>query len=472
MLRFDRAAFLFQFLPLLLTLYFVVFGLDAFVPRLRWWASRGALFVLVAASAFVVWQGPLGAWWLLTVAATWGLGLAIERVPAGRADQSRRRLLLGAGLLVNAAMFAYTRWQVPGRTFMFAGASVLAGQAIAYLIDLYRGRATAARGLVPALYLLQFPVLPAGPIVRYPEFETHHYRPEQMVGLGAFTYGMRRLVIGLVKVILVAGTLARPVDAIFALPPARLGTAAAWLAAIAFSLELYFRFSGYADIAIGVGRMFGLRYPENFRRPYLADSVREFWRRWHVTAITWLRDYLSLPIIGRDRPTPRLFVNIIIGFTLLALWHGATGNVLLWAAYAGTCLAVEALVVGAALERWPRAIRHAYLLLVVLVGWVILRADTAQNAWLMLSAMAGRHERTAYPIWRFVDVQIWTALFVAVVGAGPLVPWISRWRVTVDATAAAIVMMLSAFSLWIWRGLTSLVFWKPPRRPSASADGT
>lgn len=465
-MRFVEPAFLFQFLPLLLTVYFVVFGVDAFAPRLATWAPRASRLVLIAASALVVWRVPLGGWWLLTAGLTWMFGFALSLPRRGDRD---RRAAAFLGIAVNAGMLAYTRSVVPGRTFAFAGASILACHGIAYVVDVYRRRVTGERGLLAWLYLLQFPVLPAGPIVRYPEFGSHHYRPEHVVGLGAFTYGVRRLVIGLVKVALVADTLARPVNAIFALPAARLGVTSAWLAALAFSLELYFRFSGYADIAIGVGRMFGLRYPENFRRPYLADSVREFWRRWHVTAITWLRDYLSLPMAGRDRPTPRLLINIALGFLLLAVMHGASGNIALWALYAGSWLALEAMGFSVVLERWPRGLRHLYLLAVVLVGWVILRADSAPQAWLMLTAMAGHRGANAYPVWRFLDWQVWTALVVAVVGAGPLVPWISRWRVTLDAATAALVMMVSACSLWTWRMITALAFWKPPRRPPASA---
>ena len=147
-----------------------------------------------------------------------------------------------------------------------------------------------------------------------------------------------------------------PVDAIYKLRPPQLSADAAWLAALCFSLQLYFQFSGYADIAIGLGRMLGLRYPENFHRPYLADSVREFWRRWHVTSITWLRDYLAFPIAGRDAPTLRLFPSILIAFLLLGLWYGGGWTVTLWAVYSGAFLAFEAVGFGATISRWPTSL--------------------------------------------------------------------------------------------------------------------
>jgi alginate O-acetyltransferase complex protein AlgI len=452
-LRFDDALFLFQFLPALLAVFFVVAGADAFVPVPARVLNAGAMAVLVAASAYVVAVVPFG--WLLLVNAgvTFVAGALIDKIPAAARRRVAGRTLLGAAIAANAATLAYVRWHLDGPSFMFAGASILTCLAVAFVFDVYRGKATTAPPLESLLYLVQFPVIAAGPIVRAQEFSAHQLRLRQLVGLGAFTYGVRRVVIGLVKVMLVAGVLMKPVDAIFALPAARIGTGAAWLAAVAYSLQLYYQFSGFADIAIGLGRMLGLRYPENFRRPYLADSVREFWRRWHVSAITWLRDYLSLPMVGRDRPTPRLFANILVSFSLLALWHGGSGTALLWAGYSGGWLALEAIGLSLLIERAPRWVRHAYLLLVVVIGWVVLRAQTPEHAWLMLKAMAGWSGANAFPAGRFLSFEIWAALFVAVIGAGPLVPWISRWRVTLDATTAAVVMMLTAVSLWVWRGI-------------------
>jgi alginate O-acetyltransferase complex protein AlgI len=445
------ASFLFEFLPPLLTAYFLVLGAEGLAPRLSAWTASLALGVLTIGSAVFLLRSPFGWLWIAVALATWLVASCIERLSAPACSRTAPRALLGAGIVMNVAAFAWVRSQMPGRTFAFAGATVLGCHAVAFLIDVFHGRATARRPLLSALYLIQFPVLPAGPIVRYQEFSAHHVRVDQMVGLGAFTYGMRRIIIGVVKFLFVAGTLGHPVDAIFALPPSQLGTGSAWLAAIGFSLQLYFQFSGLADMAIGIGRMFGLRYPENFRRPYLADSVREFWRRWNVTAVMWLRDYLSLPMAGRDRPTPRLFANIVIGFSLLALWHGATGNVLVWAVYAGMWLALEAIGLSRVVERAPRALRHAYLLAIVVSGWVILRADTPAAALHVLAGMAGQGGAAPVPVSSFLTWQVWCALAVAGIGAGPLVPWISRWRVTVDAGTAAVVMMLSAVSLWIWR---------------------
>jgi alginate O-acetyltransferase complex protein AlgI len=269
--------------------------------------------------------------------------------------------------------------------------------------------------------------------------------------MGAFSYGMRRFVTGLVKVLVVANVLGAPADRIFSLPPAKLAANTAWLAAVFFSLQIYFQFSGYADMGIGLGRMLGFRHPENFRRPYTADSVREFWRRWNVTLLTWLRDYLYLPIVGHDRPTPRLFLNIVAGFCLVGLWHRAGPTAVIWGLYTGTFLAIEAIGFGAIVERLPRFVRHTYVLLVVVLGWVLLRAESVSAAIVFLQTMAGLNGVLVASTRTYLTPPVWTALVLALIGAGPLVPSISRWRVSVDAGTTSLLMMMAATALFIWR---------------------
>lgn len=333
--------------------------------------------------------------------------------------------------------------------FALLALAVIACHAIAGLVDVNRGDARMTRPLAAALYLIQFPLLVGGPLVRYAEWSGQ--LAHRTIGMGAFSYGMRRLVTGLVKVLLVADVLGASADRIFSLPPAKLAANTAWLAAGFFSLQIYFRFSGYADMAIGLGRMLGFRHPENFRRPYTADSVREFWRRWNVTLLTWLRDYLYLPIVGHDRPTPRLFLNIVAGFCLVGLWHRAGATALVWGVYTGTFLAIEAIGFGAVIQRLPRLVRHTYVLLVVILGWVILRADSMPAAMIFLKAMAGLSGVPQAATRLYLTAPVWTALVLALVGAGPLVPSISRWRVSVDAGTTSLLMMMAATALFIWR---------------------
>jgi alginate O-acetyltransferase complex protein AlgI len=263
---------------------------------------------------------------------------------------------------------------------------------------------------------------------------------------------MRRLVTGVIKAVVVGGALAAAADVIFATAPARLTAGAAWLGAICFGLQVYVQFSGWGDIGIGVGRMIGLRYSENFRRPYTAGSVREFWRRWNITLITWLRDYLHLPIAGQEEPTLRLYGNIVAGFCLVGLWHGSGWTFVAWGVYCGSWLALEATALRGRIERLPAAARHLYVAAVVTIGWVILRAPSVAAAGGHLKAMAGLNNRPVVTATTILGTGLWMALVVGAFAAGPLVPSISRWRVSVDAATTSLLMMCAATGLFLWRG--------------------
>jgi alginate O-acetyltransferase complex protein AlgI len=327
--------------------------------------------------------------------------------------------------------------------------AVVGCHTIACSLDVQRRTALVGRPWTAALYLVQFPLLAGGPLVRYSEFSGQLAR--RNVGMAAFAYGVRRVVTGLVKLLLIADVLGGPIDRVFAAPAVKTTADAAWFAAACFALQVYFRFSGYADIAIGVGRMLGFRYPENFRRPFTADSLREFWRRWNVTLITWLRDYLSLPIAGQDRPTPRLYLNIVAGFCLIALWHRIGWSAIVCGVFFGTLLAIEGVGFHDVVQRWPRPLRHVYVLLVVTVGWMLLRADSPAAALSFGSVMIGATGASGSTVESYLTPMMWMALTLAFIGAGPLVPWISRWRVSVDAGTTSLLMMLAATGVFLWR---------------------
>lgn len=465
-MHFDDPIVLLVFLPALFAVYYSVIAAEGVYPRLAAVGAKGAAVVLLAGSVWLLAQSPVG--WLLLGSAfvTTLLAATGEQLRSTHAFASRCALALA--MTATVVMFAIARTILPGGVFELAGVSVVACQELAFILDVHLGRATTANPVTAWLYLVQFPVLPAGPLIRFQDIDRRWRTLSDGISLGAFTYGMRRLITGLIKVVGIAATLAVPVDAIYRLPAARLSTDAAWFAALCFSLQLYFLFSGYADLAIGLGRMLGLRYPENFHRPYLADSIREFWRRWHVTSITWLRDYFAFPIAGRDAPTLRLLPSIVTGFALLGFWYGGGWTVALWAAYSSAFLAFEAVGFGARISFWPRAIRHLYVLLVVTIGWAILRADSMAAAGNMLQVMMGLKGLRHLTVGRYLTLEVWIALIVAIVGAGPLIPWLSRWRVSVDAVTAATVMMLTSLSLFVWRGWSlvwrALTAQRPDRR--------
>jgi D-alanyl-lipoteichoic acid acyltransferase DltB (MBOAT superfamily) len=381
------------------------------------------------------------------------------------AARGRPRLITAAvvlHVLVFAALAISGRWPAHG----IVAYGVVMCHAIAYLLDVRRGEADARQPAHAVLYLLQLPVLLAGPLSRYREFSAQLARSN--VTLGAFAYGTRRVATGAIKALLIAGVLRETADAILASPIVRLTAAAAWLGAICIALQIYLVFSGFADIGIGLGRMVGLRYQENFRRPYTADSLREFWRRWNITLITWLRDYLSLPIAGQDEPTPRLYGFIIAGFCLVGLWHGGATTSLWWGVYSGTWLAAEAVWLGRRLDPLPRIVRHVYVLAVMTLGWVILRAPDVATAGQYLQTMAGIHRGPVFiatpviGIARFTDWWVWTALALGAFAAGPLVPSVSRWRVSVDAATTSLYMMTAATLVFVWRVVLLTVRSAPP----------
>ena len=449
-MRFDDAFVIFQFLPAVIAFYYLAIASELAHPRLTGFGSKTAMIVLVGASAWLLSKSPVAALLLASVLITIVCAAVVERTAQSRPALSQAATVLA--IAASAVMFAIVRARLDRFAFTFCGAAVLACHQIAFVVDVYRRKARTTSPAIAGLYLTQFPVLPTGPLVRYADVERHSPALDRALHLGAFTYGMRRVVIGLVKIVAIAGTLAGPADVIFKLPAPRLSTDAAWLAAICFSLQLYFQLSGYADIAIGLGRMLGFRYPENFHRPYLADSVREFWRRWHVTSIVWLRDYLAFPIAGRDAPTLRLLPNIVVGFLLLGFWYGGGWTVGLWAIYSAIFLALEAVGFGPRLARWGVWLRRIYVLLIVTVGWVVLRSESVSQAASMLDAMAGEPGTNRLTAMSYMTLSVWLALVVALVGAGPLIPWISRWRVSLDAATAAAVMMFTSVSLFLWRG--------------------
>jgi alginate O-acetyltransferase complex protein AlgI len=308
----------------------------------------------------------------------------------------------------------------------------------------YRRDATAQKSPVhAALYLLLFPQLIAGPIIRYRDIADQLAR--RIVTIDGFAYGIRRFVIGLAKKVLIANVVAGPADKIFAMPFAELSAAHAWLGIVCYTLQSYFDFSGYSDMAIGLGRMFGFRFPENFRWPYIADSVQEFWRRWHITLSTWFRDYLYNPLAVNRVSHATRYRNLVAVFFLCGLWHGASWNFVIWGLWHGAFLVVERITLNRRGRRarretqlsaisadsavksgflswpiWP----HVYTMLVVMVGWVFFRADTLPGALAFLKAMAGATiaAPTMYTVWWYLTPELWLALIAGAIGSAPWVP--------------------------------------------------
>ena len=371
---FSSLTFLCAFLPLTALLYLLC--------RNRVWRNG----VLLAASlVFYAWGEPRFILLLLLAAAEGYLGgLLIER------KRSRAVLAVTVALLVgNLAVFKYLGFfcenlspLIPalGRVPALAlpiGISFYTFQILSYVIDLYRGKVAVQRNFLSLLlYVSFFPQLIAGPIVRYETVEKEIR--DRSESLADAAVGLRRFIRGLAKKVLLANTVALLPDAIYAGDPAVFGTASYWLAALGYTLQIYFDFSGYSDMAIGLGRMFGFHFLENFDYPYVSRSITEFWRRWHISLSTWFRDYVYIPLGGNRVSRGRWIFNILVVWALTGFWHGAQWNFILWGLYYAALLLIEKLLLGKWLEKLPSAVRWVYTFFFVNLGWVLFdRTDFA-----------------------------------------------------------------------------------------------
>ncbi len=284
---------------------------------------------------------------------------------------------------------------VVGRTALPIGISFFTFQGISYLVDVYRHDATTEPNPITfGAYIAFFPQLIAGPIVRYRDVAADFHNPR--IKLDLFAAGVARFAHGLLKKVLIADGVANIVDVAFAVPPDQMTFADAWLGALAFAVQIYFDFSGYSDMAIGLGQMFGIRIPENFNRPYSSSSMTEFWRRWHISLSTWFRDYVYIPLGGSRAGAIATYRNLLLVFLLVGLWHGAARTFVVWGAYNGVFLIFERF---AFRRRWEApanngggsilslVARFCYVIPVVLVGWVIFRAPSLHAAAHMFGAM-------------------------------------------------------------------------------------
>jgi len=455
---FASPIFLFLFLPLTLAAYFIV-------PR----AGRNTV-LLAASLVFYAWgEVPYLALVLGSVAFNYALGAAIGRTPAGAA---RRRWLVLAivGNLAVLAVFKYANFAVANVNALAPilaitplavasiplplGISFFTFHAISYVVDVYKGNAHAERNLPRfALYILLFPQLIAGPIIRWRDIAAQ--LPARGERIADFAYGVRRFVLGLGKKVLIANSLGAVADRIFALPAAELTTPLAWLGLVCYTLQIYFDFSGYSDMAIGLMRMFGFRILENFNYPYISRSIREFWRRWHISLSNWFRDYLYIPLGGNQRGEKRAYANLVIVFLLCGLWHGASWPFVLWGAWHGLFLVAER----AGLDAWLRRtgpLSHAYAMAAVMGGWVLFRCETLTQAGHFYAALLGfaPGDPARSMVAEYLDPFVATMLVVAIVFATPLARRIGRWRDRAASAGGA----GGTLALWLDMAWTGTVF--------------
>ena len=387
---FSNLTFVCLFLPIVLALYHGA-------PH-----SVRNLVLVVASMAFYVWGGRIAiVLVLVSIAVNFMLGRAIAAADAERRTRLIRWSVAGNLLVLiifkyadfladnaNVVLAAFGDWKIPDPKLPLPlGISFITFHIISYLVDVYRGTAEAQRSPVPfALYILNFPQLVAGPIIRYRPMAPQLARRE--IAFEDIDAGIMRFVAGLAKKLLIANPVGAVADQLFAIEPSGLPTWALWLAVVCYALQIYFDFSGYSDMAIGIARMFGFRFPENFNYPYTATSIQDFWRRWHITLSAWFRDYVYLPLGGNRGSLWRTTINLWIVFLLCGAWHGASWNFIVWGMWHGLFLSIERIgAVHRLLTSLPRFVRAAYVMLIVLIGWVFFRQTSLDLAFEMLWRM-------------------------------------------------------------------------------------
>lgn len=427
---FSSLVFLWLFLPVVLLVYQLLPGIRA----------KNAL-LLLASLFFYGWGEPKYILLMLvSITLNYLGGLCLGRFGTAPARKAALVCTVAANLGLLGYFKYYTfaantlaalagRQLLPVREIALPlGISFYTFQAMSYVIDLYRGKTAVQKNWFRvALYVSFFPQLVAGPIVLYTQVENQ--LSCRSVSLTRFSYGVKRFLYGLGKKVILANGFATRADQVFALEPGLVSTPLAWLGTLYYTLQIYYDFSGYSDMAIGLGQMFGFDFPENFNYPYLSKTVSEFWRRWHMTLSGWFRDYLYIPLGGNRKGTVRTLVNLFVVFLATGLWHGANWQFVAWGLWYGVLLILERTVLKPLLPRLPAWLSHLYALFFILCGWVIFRAPGLRAGVLWLKAMvlpaAGF---AAYPLTRYLDPRTLLLMAAGLALCGPVQVLFPRFK--------------------------------------------
>ncbi len=447
---FSSIIFLFLFLPVTLLLHCVA------GRKLR---NTVLLFLSLV---FYAWgEGAYVLLMLCSILLNYVFGLLIARActPGGKKN------VLALGVVLNLLPLFYFKYSgfvlenvvnmlavlgiensiVPHHQHLPIGISFFTFQALSYVVDVYRGMVAPQKNILNiGLYIALFPQLIAGPIVRYHDIAKQLVK--RTVTLEKFSGGAERFVFGLGKKVLLANPMGAMADQIFSLDPSQLSTSTAWLGITCYTLQIYFDFSGYSDMAIGLGRMFGFRFLENFNYPYISRSIREFWRRWHISLSNWFRDYLYIPLGGNRKGSARTGINLLIVFLLCGFWHGASWNFILWGLCHGLFLVLERGRLGYFLAKLHPSLQHIYVLLVVLNAWVFFRAETLTYALQYIGVMYGISSADSMYAMVYIglDLEFYTVLILALLLATPVYPHFAKMAGQVDTQSVSSKFLLSS----------------------------
>lgn len=385
---FSSTIFLCVYLPLVLLGYYIC-------PK-----KGRNLFLLIVSLVFYAWGEPKYVFLMIfSILVNYIFGRLMDK---HRENKKRLKLMLVLSVVIDLGLlsvFKYTDFIITNVNAIFGanfdllnialpiGISFYTFQAMSYTIDVYRDDVRVQKNLIDfGMYITMFPQLIAGPIVRYADVQDQ--LADRSVTTADFSEGVMRFVVGLGKKVLLANQMGAVWSDIYALG-GDVSALMAWTGAIAYTFQIYFDFSGYSDMAIGLGRMFGFKFPENFRYPYQSVSITDFWRRWHITLSTWFKEYLYIPLGGNRRGLARQALNLLIVWSLTGFWHGAGWNFVLWGLYYFVILFIEKLFLLKALDKLPKFFRHVYALVLIIIGWVIFASDDVSVLLPYLGSMFG-----------------------------------------------------------------------------------
>ena len=420
---FSSMTFIFMFLPIVCAAYlFARKELQNYI-------------LLIASVVFYAWGEP-------RYLAIMFLTIIVNYVGANYISRSNnnihRKILLTLTVVIDLAFlwyFKYFNFFVDNFNSLFntsisaikiimpIGISFYTFQALSYVVDVYRGEVKVQRDIYKlALYICLFPQLIAGPIVKYHDVDEQISNRD--VTFAKVSYGIKRFIIGLAKKMLLANTLGAVADKIFSQPVEQFDVLTAWLGAISYSLQLFYDFSGYSDMAIGLGSIFGFKFLENFNYPYISKSITEFWRRWHISLSTWFKEYLYIPLGGNRVSKWRNYINLFIVFLATGFWHGAAWNFIFWGLWHGMFIIMEKATGWHKKEGdlLLRMVQHVYCILAFVIGWVMFRADTMAYAWQYIKNMFGliSEHKIAFEMSYYVDNLEITAFVMAIICAVPI----------------------------------------------------
>lgn len=424
---FSSVTFIFYFLPITFILYYIA-------PN----KFKNSI-LLVASMIFYAWGGllyfPL---LLVSIIVNYIFGLKIDKYKDNK--EKDRRILIYSIIfnILFLGVFKYSNFLVDNINVLFntsfniptiplpIGISFYTFQAMSYVIDVYRGDGKVQRNILNlALYISMFPQLVAGPIVRYETVDKQI--SEREYSFDKFNLGLERLVKGLFKKVIISNTVGELATLIYGLSSMEMSVLTAWIGAIAYTLQIYFDFSGYSDMAIGLGKMLGFDFLENFNYPYISKSVSEFWRRWHISLGSWFRDYVYIPLGGNKCSTIKVYRNLAIVWLVTGIWHGASWNFIIWGIYFGVFIILEKLFLQELLNVLPKFIQHIYLMIIVILGWVIFSQPNLTSAIEYIKIMLGIGN---YPLYNgytnFYISQYGLILIVAIIASIPVVKYIKK----------------------------------------------